>query len=852
MRRKLFPVWSLFLATALLFPAACVRTEPELSVMAGGQGRIPALVTTPDGALIAVCEVAGGLQVGRSSDGGRTWTAHSSDALRGLRYPCLVADGRDLLLFASTIPASTSASAADTDWQGDSTSIPRRVLSSSSNPPANPVQTDAEDPLCPAGMQDPGLQLLRSTDGGANWTVEKLLIERTEDPVSEGIWIAPSPGRGIVLSDGTLAVPVQYLYPSKDLRAPSTYHSASGVQTASPATAGAILTSTDHGRTWKAGGRAKDGTTEGALAVLGSGRLMLSLRDNARTGRAVYVSGDKGATWQRDVADGMLSDPVCQGSLLSIPAADNVFGHDLLLFCNPSDERDRSCLTLRMSVNDGYNFPFELLLQKEESHGYSCLAQLDPATVGVLYETPGGSLAFRAIPLQELYPGPALRHIAIPVIPGKADVPVAELCVAPWDSLPAFSLSIPELPAEALTDVKTERGRVYISLNDSLVPPALRSFPIRIEGVGFSVQGDNVHRIARKVRDKGDDGAVSYRIPGLVKTHDGTLVASYGVRWKKGKDLPNDTDIAVSRSTDGGRSWGPMQVVLDMGEWGGRPQEENGIDDPCLLLDEWTGDLMLFGTWHHGGRRSAAEEGGFAPDSTGQMMMSRSSDDGLTWSEPVNITHQVKDPAWKSLLEGPGIGITMQDGTLVVPLQFRDSEDIYSATVIYSRDRGQTWQRGLGHIKRYVNESQIAEIEPGVLMINARDRSISGRRAVYVTTDLGDHWTKHQTDSTLVECFCQASLYRVEAKDNCLGKDLLFFCNCAHNPRQRRDMTVRLSLDNGMTWPYSLLLDHYHGMGYSCMTLLDPETLGIFYESSQGSEIFQAIPIRDIYATGTK
>ena len=136
-----------------------------------------------------------------------------------------------------------------------------------------------------------------------------------------------------------------------------------------------------------------------------------------------------------------------------------------------------------------------------------------------------------------------------------------------------------------------------------------------------------------------------------------------------------------------------------------------------------------------------------------------------------------------------------------------------------------------------------------MLMINARDRSISGRRAVYLTSDLGDHWTKHATDSTLVECFCQASLYRGAAADNCLGKDLLFFCNCAHNPRQRRDMTVRLSLDDGMTWPCSLLLDHYHGMGYSCMTLLDPETLGIIYESSQGSEIFQTLSIRDIYET---
>ena len=828
------------LAAVLLFLGACVRTEPELWALASGQGRIPALVTAPDGTLVAVCEVNGGLQVGRSSDGGKTWTASSAEALRGLRYPCLVADGRDLLLFASTVsiplgqyPPETTATVFPTDS-------------------AAVAQAPAEDPLCPAGMQDPCLRLLRSTDGGVNWAVEEPLIQESGDPARGSIWIAPSPGRGVTLPDGTLAVPIQFLDPSKDLRAPSTYDSGTGVQTASPATAGGVLTSADHGKTWKAGGRAKDGTTEGALAVLSSGRLMLSLRDNARTGRAVYVSDDKGATWQRDVADGMLSDPVCQGSLLSIPASDNVFGHDLLLFCNPDDERDRRVLTLRMSVNDGYNYPFGTLLQAEKSHGYSCLTQLDPATVGVLFETPGGGLAFRTVPLRDLYPGPAVCHIAIPVIPGKPDVPVAEVCIAPWDSLPPLKLEIPELPAEALTEVKTERGRVYITLQDSLVPPAMRSFTVRIAPEGIAVSGDSIHRIARKVRDKGDDGAASYRIPGLVKTHGGTLVASYGVRWKSGKDLPNDTDIAVSRSTDGGVTWGPMQVVLDMGEWGGRPQEENGIDDPCLLLDDRTGDLLLFGTWHHGPRRSASQEGGFAPDSTGQMMLARSGDEGRTWSEPVNITAQVKDPSWKSLLEGPGIGITMQDGTLAVPLQFRDADNVYSATIIYSRDRGQTWQRGLGQIKRYVNESQIAEIEPGTLMINARDRSISGRRAVYVTSDLGDHWDKHPTDSTLVECFCQASLYRVAAADNCLERDLLFFCNCAHNPRQRRDMTVRLSLDDGKTWPCSLLLDHYHGMGYSCMTLLDPETLGILYESSQGSEIFQAIPIRDIFATGMK
>jgi len=134
-------------------------------------------------------------------------------------------------------------------------------------------------------------------------------------------------------------------------------------------------------------------------------------------------------------------------------------------------------------------------------------------------------------------------------------------------------------------------------------------------------------------------------------------------------------------------------------------------------------------------------------------------------------------------------------------------------------------------------------------MLNARDKSISGRRAVYTSQDLGATWSKHPTDSTLIEPFCQASLYRVKAADNCLGRDITLFCNCAHDNRQRRDMTVRMSLDDGMTWPCGILLDHYHGMGYSCMTQVDEDTIGIIYESSQARMTYQTVSIKELYAS---
>jgi sialidase-1 len=129
-------------------------------------------------------------------------------------------------------------------------------------------------------------------------------------------------------------------------------------------------------------------------------------------------------------------------------------------------------------------------------------------------------------------------------------------------------------------------------------------------------------------------------------------------------------------------------------------------------------------------------------------------------------------------------------------------------------------------------------------MLNMRDNRGTGR-AVYVTKDMGRTWTPHVSDGQLVEPVCMASLLKVKAKDNALKKDILLFSNPADR-KQRKNITIRLSLDGGKTWPRQLLLDEGEGWGYSCLTMIDKKTVAILYESSQAHMTFQAVPLKDI------
>ncbi len=367
----------------------------------------------------------------------------------------------------------------------------------------------------------------------------------------------------------------------------------------------------------------------------------------------------------------------------------------------------------------------------------------------------------------------------------------------------------------------------------------------RDESAGFR------QRIGIAVRKHQDDGVHTYRIPALTLSSKGTLLCVYDMRRRASRDLQEDIDIGLSRSHDGGQTWDPVSVIMDMGEFGGLPQEQNGCSDPGIIVDQQTGEIFCFAVWMNGkpGKhqwRGDGSEAGHEVGKSAQLLVVRSTDDGRTWTKPENLTRTLKQEAWWLLAPAPQSGINLPDGTLVMPMQGRDEKGVPFATIMISRDHGATWTLSQPAYSGG-NECQAAQLGDESIMLNIRnDRERF--RAVFVTKDLGQTWQPHATHrDTLIEPNCNGSLFRADYDADGKRQHLLLFAN-PHTQKTRTHHTIQVSFDDGLTWPkkHHILLDEGRGAGYPSFARVDDQHVGIVYEGSQAQLTFEKFSIAEL------
>ena len=306
---------------------------------------------------------------------------------------------------------------------------------------------------------------------------------------------------------------------------------------------------------------------------------------------------------------------------------------------------------------------------------------------------------------------------------------------------------------------------------------------------------------------QGDGGVHTYRIPALLETRRGDLLAVADARHDGSGDLPGRISLVMRRSRDGGRTWSAVRTL--------RAVPEGGVGDASLLLDRKSGRIWCFHAFGPPGV-------GFATAESRRLQAHAisSDDDGETWSAPVDLTPQIQDPAWQAMFVTSGTHFETSRGRFLAPLVVRDGDGVVSARNAYSDDRGRTWKVGKA-IGAGTDESKAVELADGIVLQNLRNgktRAVARSRDGGVTFDAVAH------DEALVDPGCNAGLAR--------RRDLLVFTNAA--APQRRNLTVKISADGGRSWSPGRTL-HAGPAAYSTVIPLRDGTLGVLYECGEQS-----------------
>ena len=340
----------------------------------------------------------------------------------------------------------------------------------------------------------------------------------------------------------------------------------------------------------------------------------------------------------------------------------------------------------------------------------------------------------------------------------------------------------------------------------------------------------------------GMNGVARHRIPGLVVTPKGTVLAYCEARKNNSSDW-GEIEVHLRRSSDGGRTWEPSLHIAHKAErMEGNPTKKEGgereqtVNNPVAIVDRSTGAIEFLYCVNY--------ERCFAM---------RSTDDGRTWSAPRDITSSFEPFRskydWKVIATGPGHGIQLRSGRLVVPIWLaygKKGAHAPSATgTIYSDDDGNTWKAGEiavpneGEFKN-PNETMIAELSDSRVLLVNRNTATRNRKILVTSSDGATGWSAPVFHEELWEPICMASVVSHPS-----APGTLVFSNphtlplgAAGNPKpggggKRQNLTIKLSRDDGKTWPTSRVLEE-GASAYSDLAVLEDGTVLCFFEAGSG------------------
>jgi len=315
----------------------------------------------------------------------------------------------------------------------------------------------------------------------------------------------------------------------------------------------------------------------------------------------------------------------------------------------------------------------------------------------------------------------------------------------------------------------------------------------------------------------GTEGYHTYRIPALVETTNGTLLAICEGRKTSSSDA-GDIDLVLKRSTDAGDTWGPLTLI----------QEEGGaaaitIGNPAPVVDRENGRVWL----------------AFCRNNS-RVFVTWSDDDGQTWAARREITADVKLALWSWYATGPVHGIQlergMRAGRLVLPCDHISTNSVWGSHVIFSDDQGMNWQLG-GVVDAQngtaPNECVAVELASGAVYLNSRNHGGQKRRVSATSADGGATFGAAALDDALIEPVVQASALRYSAVDQGGATNLILFSNPATTSTRTR-MTVRRSWDETATWDAGTLI-HAGPSAYSDLVKLSDGRVGLFFEKGVSS-----------------